>query len=435
MKKTFEAFMADANAWDMYVTGRAGTGKTTKLAEVVDGLENCTVCAYTHKACDILREKLPKGTRIQTLHSFLKKRPTVNSNATKVTHVTGNAVMGESDRVHVMFIDEYSMIGEQDLMDIRALQDEDYDGTPGCKVVWIGDPHQLPPVGDMYTLRASGDYQVILTKVYRQASDNPLLKVLDEIISFIEGKPAHPLTESSHFIRGIDICNPALARPFDSVYLAYTNRRVQEVNAILEGMEEPVEDSIMFSPTTKRNYVFESANDPCVALAGITLPFGDRELLPNSKYKTLEYLITMPGISFANVTDDNDEVVSIAYVFGHESFKQTLKELKYEAAASNKAIEMCNPGYKAANWAKENYSHPLARGRAKAWRDFLTFNDCVMCLDFDHAMTVHKSQGQTYDTVYLDTIDIGLAANRDYMTYLKLMNVGISRASNKVYTN
>ena len=54
---------------------------------------------------------------------------------------------------------------------------------------------------------------------------------------------------------------------------------------------------------------------------------------------------------------------------------------------------------------------------------------------FAHAMTIHKSQGSTYDTVYLDTEDLGMVANMDYIMYLRLLYVAVSRASNKVITN
>jgi hypothetical protein len=86
-------------------------------------------------------------------------------------------------------------------------------------------------------------------------------------------------------------------------------------------------------------------------------------------------------------------------------------------------------------WASLNSHTKLARARAKAWRDYLTFKEYVICLDFPHAMTVHKSQGSTYNTVYLDSDDLYLCATRNFNLYLKLMYVAISRASNKVYTN
>ena len=154
----FQAFMQDREAWDMYITGAAGTGKTTKLKEKVqyciDNEIPYVVCAFTHKACGILRSKLPPGACVRTLHSFLGKRPCINTNATKKEHVNQNVrsqgldtKSSETDEEpEVLFLDEYSMVGEKDFMDIREAQDSDYDSIPELKVVWIGDPHQLPPV-------------------------------------------------------------------------------------------------------------------------------------------------------------------------------------------------------------------------------------------------------------------------------------------------
>ena len=58
MLTMFKEFMADENAWDMYIKGAAGTGKTTSLAA---GVQYCidneipyVCCSYTHKACGIL---------------------------------------------------------------------------------------------------------------------------------------------------------------------------------------------------------------------------------------------------------------------------------------------------------------------------------------------------------------------------------------------
>ena len=80
-----ENFMEDTKELDAFITGAAGTGKTTKLKEVCEWLLNTEytfqVVAYTHKAKQVLKSKLPEDTPISTLHSFLKKRPGINENA------------------------------------------------------------------------------------------------------------------------------------------------------------------------------------------------------------------------------------------------------------------------------------------------------------------------------------------------------------------
>lgn len=441
MIEMFKKFMADPNGWDMYVTGQAGTGKTTDLCESVqycmDNEINYVICAFTHKACGILRTKMPQGAHIQTLHKFLKKRPSINQSATKVAHVQSSVKSGDSDEVSVMFIDEYSMVGERDLMDIRAAQDEDYDGNPELRVVWLGDPNQLPPVKDQQTVKPSGEYCLTLTKVYRQALDNPLMAPLNQLVSFIQGAPAEPLIESDKLVRGQDIVewydNDRMSDDHDGIMLAFTNKRVQELNAEAQGRTEPILLDTVFSPNTRESYTFDGVM-PNEEVSHIELPYGDNLSL-GSKYKTLEHLVQNLNYQFVNLIDDDGDTRIYCSIFGHYEYKKFAEHLMQEAVSSNKAIETKHPGHSAAGWAKANYKSPLARARAKAWRDYLSFNECCICLDFKHAMTVHKSQGSTYNTIYLDTQDLGIAADIDYTVYLKLMYVALSRASNMVVTN
>lgn len=434
MMQTFQKFLKDDKAWDMYITGRAGTGKTTGLAELIEHCHTAklpyVVCAYTHKACGVLRSKLPQGAIVQTLHKFLKKRPGVNTEATRREQVDINLKMGDSEKVHLLFIDEYSMIGEKDFADIGAMQDQDDDGKPTLKVIWIGDPYQLPPVRDSQAVRPYGNYQVMLKTIHRQGKDNPLLDTLSTLVSFIEGSKVKALPSSYAFVRGKDlIAEYAACAHEDKVLLAYTNRKVQELNFAIAGKEEPDTDDLLFSPTNKQSYKFSDiVPNPCC----LSSPFDPSKLLDlYDKYKTLDQLLDLPGVQFANVYDEDGEERTFAYVFGHYNYKVIADQLKAAAAASNAAIKQPKP----AEWCKQNYGHPLERARARAWRRFLAFNEWVLCLDFPHAQTVHKSQGSTYKTVLVDTQDIGLAADMDYSMYLRLLYVAISRASDSVITN
>lgn len=431
----FEKFLNDEQAWDMFVIGPAGTGKTSELRKYVEYLIAkdipYVVCAYTHKACDVLASKLPQLTRIQTLHSFLCKRPTINTNATKSKHITNSAQTGIPDREPiVMLLDEYSMVGEKDVMDIRLEQDPDYTGIPKMKVLWVGDLNQLGPVGDKQVIEPAGNYIHKLTKIWR--NDNPLQEPLNALISYIEGKakPA-PLEGNSHFIRGKDIIQEYLKSSDDKVLLAYTNKRVQYLNSQIQGRTEPIEGDNLFCPTNRQGYIF---NQFVTKPERIERMSGD-PLELNSKYKTLEGLHKMPDIQYAEVVNDEGETVVLACVFGHYSYKSYLDALKKEAAESNSDIERKNPGFNAAAWAKFNPQQKEARRRAKAWRQFLSVDECVVCLDFPHAMTVHKSQGSTFHTVFLDTDDLAMCADNNFDQYLKLTYVGISRASDKVVTN
>jgi len=447
MIEQFTGFMADSDYWDMTIRGPAGSGKTTKLYELVkycmDSEIPYIVCAYTHKACGILRSKLPEGAEVVTLHSFLKKRPSLNQNATSRRNVQINTQTGKPTRPRVMFVDEYSMVGEKDGVDIRAEQDPSYEGEPALKAVYIGDKNQLDPVGDIAFDPDPSPYDIELTKIYRQAGDNELLTPLSQLVDMINGAPVKPLLANKNFVRGIDIVEEVrnniveaarldVSDHLDQVVLAYTNLRVEELNREIEQSDLPHQGCRVFSPTTKQFYIFSGwVNKP----EYIDTAFNGTLHL-DSKYKTLEYLIDSKICRFAELVVEGEDIAVIAaVVFGHYQYKKKDDELKNAATKANQIIEQKNRGFKAAVWAKNNPTNKLARERAKAWRDLLSFNDCVICLDFTHAMTVHKSQGSTYELVYLDTEDIYKASKSGIATYLKLMYVGISRASKMVYTN
>lgn len=421
MLSKFVDFIADDEADDMFVTGRAGTGKTTDVRVLVayclaNDIE-AVVTAYTHKALGILIDKMPEGTQFKTVHSFLGKRPTINQHAQRVEHIDNNVKAGATAKTSVLFIDEYSMIGERDFVDLVAAE---------IKIVWIGDPYQLPPINDMPAVVPYGDYQIMLTEIKRLAKDNPLGSILEQLVSFIEGAPLAPLVGNENFIRGIDIVESyqACAEP-DKVILAFTNNNVQQLNASIQGRMKPLEGDLLRSPTTKKPYQFVSwvEHPTCVEL-----PFGD-PLMLNSKYKTLEYMISI-GTKFAELIDDEGDIVVMAVMFGHHDYRVHAAELKYHAVEANNAI-----GEHAAQWTRDNPKKPLAKKRKKAWRELLSFNECVICIDFAHAMTVHNSQGSTYKVVYADTEDLYKAVNFSVKMYLKLMYVALSRASQRVETN
>jgi len=435
MISTFKQFLADEQAWDMYITGAAGTGKTTGLA---DGVQYCidneipyVVCAFTHKACGILRSKLPPGAKVKTLHSFLGKRPCINTNATKKEHVNQNTKSSETDdEPKVLFLDEYSMIGEKDFLDIREAQDSDYDAIPELKVVWIGDKHQLPPVGDMPAVVPDDNYHVILTKIWR--NDNPLQQPLNALISYMEGEQPAPLEPvPGYFERGFNLMHEYGNCDDDKVVLAYTNKRVETLNADIAGKLYPDEQDRVFSPTTQKFYEFRGwIEDP----EYIDLHYSD-PLHLGSKYRTLENLIKSGLCKFALLEDEDGDIWQHAVLFGHYEYKIAKENLEAEAVESNKAIESKYRGYKAAAWGRANPQTKLSRARSKAWRDCLSFKDCVICIDFPYAMTVHKSQGSTFHTVLVDTDDLATCAERNFDMYLKLTYVAISRASHRVVTN
>lgn len=434
----FGDFITNKYEDSMYITGAAGTGKTTNLQLLTNVCSvkelDFVICAYTHKAVEVLRKKiLNTDAHLSTLHSFLSKRPTINMAATNVKHVETNSKSGKTKPVDIIFIDEFSMVGEKDYLDLVDLQ-RDEEGDIVTKIVYVGDLNQLPPVKDMQTIIPCKPYHYHLTKVWRQEGDNPLLDTLTTLVRYIEGETPKPLEPHETFIKDADIeesYKTSLANKENSILLAYTNQKVQELNSVMQGYENPKQHDTLFSPSNRKLYKFlDYAENPLSIKT-----FLNRDVELNSKYKTLETIKNIEGVRFVNVEDiEAEQVFTQAIVFGHRNYLDLKTQLANKATDLNKRIET---KYKvpAVEWSKQNYKNSLARDRARAWREFLSFTECVSCMDFNHAMTIHKSQGSTFDKVILDMQDLYKCANKDYLTYLKLLYVAISRASKIVITN
>lgn len=430
--ETFKKFMADDSAFDMFIVGPAGTGKTTSLKELVQYCleERITAIslAYTHKACTILRQKLPELADVRTLHKFLRKRPGINTNATKVKQIAITVQFGEPEVCRVIFVDEFSMVGESDATSIGELQDPEYTGICRTKVVYIGDVNQLPPVKGTFTLTPAGKYVHRLTKVHRQAEDNKLIDTLSSLNDMINTGKTKKLAEHATFKRNKDIVTEYLksnANNDDKILLAYTNKEVENLNKQVVSIIG--DNKSRWVGQLRKVFTFKQNidKDKIFYIDTVTEP------IPlDSKYKTLEFLLELDYLNFGLFEDEEGDSYVFAYVFGHYQYKLKNEELSVQASNSNADIED-KYKEKASTWAYNNPHEPETRHRARCWREFLSFSECVMLVDHPYALTVHKSQGSTYRDVFISNSDLRL--NPNAIDYLKLLYVGISRASQIVY--
>lgn len=159
--KSVRKWLRDPSSQVFYLAGYAGTGKTTlakTLAKDVRG--QVLFGAFTGKASLVLQRKGCRGA--STIHSMIY---VVDDDARgwepkfRLNHAS------EVRDAKLVIIDECSMVGEELGRDLLSF---------GTKVLVLGDPAQLPPVKDagFFTKR---DPDVMLTKVHRQAAENPII--------------------------------------------------------------------------------------------------------------------------------------------------------------------------------------------------------------------------------------------------------------------
>lgn len=176
------------------LAGYAGTGKSTMASRITDeiGADNVYYCAYTGKAANVLREK--GCDNVNTLHGWLydprehNKRviaelqeaidvATLNGDMVEVANLKDQlaarreeekkprwALNTESElkRADLVIVDEYSMLNDKIISDLLQV---------AKKVLFLGDPYQLPPVEGECSLAPDA----FLEEIHRQALDSAII--------------------------------------------------------------------------------------------------------------------------------------------------------------------------------------------------------------------------------------------------------------------
>jgi len=130
------------------VTGAAGTGKTTVIEALIRAVRrtegegaDILVLAPTGKATDRVREVFEnaslKGIRTVTVHSFLATNGWLNDN------LTFKRSGGTRAHVGTLVLDEASMLD----LDLAAALFRAIDWATVRRLILVGDPGQLPPIG------------------------------------------------------------------------------------------------------------------------------------------------------------------------------------------------------------------------------------------------------------------------------------------------
>ena len=195
---------ADSSAKQVLkVYGYAGTGKTTLIQHLLDNGPQIPVMAFTGKAASVLNDK---GVLATTIHSAIYKP--LPENADKVARLNEKIeeaerklkaetrlqerqllvrvirsyhdalkdvfapsfVLNEESPIRdapLIICDEVSMVGLELCEDLLSF---------GVRVLVFGDPGQLPPIKSEESELSTGEPDVMLTEIMRQAADNPIIR-------------------------------------------------------------------------------------------------------------------------------------------------------------------------------------------------------------------------------------------------------------------
>jgi len=373
----------------IFVTGKAGTGKSTLIRFLTSKIKRSAVVAPTAIAA------INVGG--STIHAFFGIPPeTINPDE---SFSPGKHMIPVIENLDVLIVDEVSMVGpdlvdciSNSLIKIRRVSSA-FGGIP---IIFVGDMLQLPPVisdkavGVYYTHRYESPYfysaeifkrmdilPIELTKVFRQ-KDSDFIEALDRI-----------RTNRSH-LKAVELINRTCYKEKQendekSLYLVPTKAAAKSINT---GRLDQLKGKLVTYNATITGYFptnIDSGNYRLPAPDRLQLKEGARVIfLKNNKplwlNGTLGEVISLKKEYIQVKILESGNIVSVS--------RETWKNLKYKYNYEERRIEKEVVG--------SFTQFPLSLG----W-----------------AITIHKSQGMTLDSV---CIDLGRGAFCSGQTYVAL---------------
>lgn len=444
----------DEKNFKVALTGAAGTGKTYLVkALLLNSKKSFSVvglAAPTHKAVRVLGNSIGlKGININTLQSDLGLRLNFDVEKFDINNPPfdpkGKIKIGN---YQIYIVDEASMINRGLCMFLEKTCKSNK-----TKLIYIGDESQLSPVGEKYSSAFKGLPVFRLFEIVRQGEDNPISYLLGLLRYDVEHKTynflnyivKNPSKFNSDYTKGYQVCNTEMFNQF--VYnnfndeeltrnvdytkvIGYTNKCVTYWNKVIRSsIIEDANKSILGKNDLIISYVTLVNNfNECIIKNSEEYIINDIVNYIHPQYELKGFMVKFTAIHGGAVTkplfivDHNDKFTIQKYV-------QISKSLIEQAKA-----------------AKKTY-------RSQSWKNYYEFKESCLLLtniinqnriiefsrdiDYGFALTSHKSQGSTFDTVLVDVNDIVYDKNGNVYTDCEDVNrrlyVACSRARNKLY--
>ena len=394
---------------EMTITGFAGSGKSFLVKYLADmgehqqklvhflapdiPIRKVFFTATTNKAADVLKSFLSRKT--STIHRLLGLK--VKNDYTSGKQVLTDDGTCENLRHSIVVIDEASMINAELLRTIRFVCKQHTD----CKIIYIGDKYQLPPVKEDVCpvfLAALGNSKNIfnLVEIQRQVADSPIIQLSAEYRKQLDDHQVKWPT--------IKTQEPAIVHYEDKMPFFH------EIAKAFMNTRAPKDTYKIIAWSNERVRAY---NDWVRQLHGRPKIYevGERVITNQPLFK---------GRSIVASTDSQHII-------------KTISPAKIDECKGHMiSVEGDTPGvfFQPSNWAQAN-ARAKAYAGEKDWSKYWEIKERWADLRPVHATTVHKSQGSTYNEVFVDLNNIG-KCNR-WKDVARLAYVAVTRASTRVH--
>jgi len=396
--EAFAQFILTTGPGVFVLKGYSGTGKSTLVETLLDRLpklmktrqlldpdnkepqEEVLLTATTNQAADTFSKIT--GDDVSTIHSVLGLRVHKDwkTGKTQLVPRRGTDIV----RNAILFIDEASYID-------RELMEWVFRRTENTKIIFIGDPAQLLNVGSTFAPVFTADFPTAeLTEVVRQADGNPIIELSTAFRHTVNTGEWLPFTPDGHHIQHLDrdAFEDAIIQEFDdpswnhyrSKVLAWTNRCVINYNHAI------------------RNHV---KGEPA-------LHVGD-------------FAVCNSFVKVGNQSIKTDQIVRVTGITDDSAYGVSGKRYQLDHRYSVFVPDSWDEARARLKEARTNDEPLVAMKIDEQWAD----------LRAAYACTINKSQGSTFDKVFIDLDDIKRCNSGSQIA--RMLYVAVSRAREQVF--
>ncbi len=418
--------------------GYAGSGKTTLLKGFVEYLQSLEkkyqLMAPTGRAAKVINQKT--GFEASTIHkgiySFDELQEIEQTDDENNISFLYQYKIRNNPEVHssVLIVDEASMVSDifaqaeffrfgsghllRDLFTYARIEQP----HTTSKVVFIGDPAQLPPIGMKFSPALSPDYLkdkyylqasvVEMKEVKRQDTNNGILHAATKIRQCLTSGffTDFDLRENQR-----DIFNPAYhkyletykAKEKEKVIICYKNKTAQDLNAqirkdkFIDDLPIQISDTVMIGGN---NYLLGIMNGEFAVVAETSPSVVNRTVIFKTKGgNTQSVRLTWRSVTLV-LPDENNQPKTIRghilenYLYGDSYLKPEEQRALY--------IDFKN-------------RHPKLKKGTEEFKDAIAkdpYFNCIL-LKYGYAVTCHKAQGGEWPSAFVFW-DIGTHNNFNF---------------------
>lgn len=388
--------------------GYAGTGKTFCVTEVAKSgrFKPHQICftAPTNKAVKVLRNYLDEaGLRdspSRTIFSLLGLSLQANG---EVKELTAREEPVDLSSLRLIVVDEASMVNSFLMEEIRAAAQ-----NFSLPILFMGDPAQLPPVGEVTSPVWAITNSFELTKVMRYG--NSMLDLATSIRKVVDSPfPAIKIVQS-----------PPVYRPDAS---SFQMQMLAELEKFRDGSARVI---------AWRNVTVDKYNQFLrTALFGKEAAKFN-QWLPGDKVVATAQLKDLDDNTFMR-TDEEAEVEAIAIgqhpIYSEFEIFNLL--VKHETERKYTLRTLTPSGQFHLNNRLNDLSMEAKSGKRYKWREFWQLKEAFHEIRHSYAITSHRSQGSSYDICFVDLQDIML--NRNRQEAFRSLYVACTRARKEIW--